>query len=89
MTDASLSFADEMATSMLSGLELPVEFRELFEFMEANGFLKTYTRRKGRYLSLYPGPWRDGQSLVSFQPGESGYSRCVTIAGMPGRSRRA
>ena len=63
----SSSFADDMAASMPIGLTLPVELLELFAFMDANGFVHPFKNGKGRYASLYPGPWQDGQSLV-YQP---------------------
>jgi hypothetical protein len=78
MSDKPLSFSAEMAASLPPGLAFPPEFLALFDFLEANGFVHTYTRDAGRYASLYPEPWREGQSLVTFQLSDPGFARAWT-----------
>ena len=73
--DRPSTFAEEMAASMPPGLALPAEFLQLFAFLEANGYVNTFKRGRGRYALLYPEPWRRGMSLVSFQPGTPEFAR--------------
>lgn len=64
-----MNFLDEMKVSFPPGLGLPAEFETLFLWMEANGFVHSFSKRSGRYASLYPSELDStGTSLVSFTP---------------------
>ncbi|HTJ03536.1 MAG TPA: hypothetical protein VL492_12160 [Methylovirgula sp.] len=64
-----MTFLDEMRASFPPGLSLPAEFETLFTWMEATGFVHDFTKRSGRYASLYPSDESGtGTSLVTFTP---------------------
>lgn len=80
-----MTFLDEMRASFPPGLSLPAEFEILFTWMEANGFVHSFTRRSGRYASLYPSDeGGTGTSLVSFTPVDR-----VGVEGWTGGNRAA
>jgi len=54
-----ISFLEEVEQSLPAGLVLPDEFRSLFDWMEANGFVHQYKRSGERYASLYPAKLED------------------------------
>jgi len=64
-----ISFLEEIEQSLPIGLVLPEEFRCLFVWMEAGGFVHRYEQTGERYASLYPANLRAGKrgSLVSFE----------------------
>ncbi len=62
-----MSFLDDMKAAFPPGLSFPAEFETLFTWMEANGFVHSFSQRSGRYASLYPSDDEGtGTSLVSF-----------------------
>lgn len=63
------SFLQEIEASLPNGLVLPGGFREMFGWMQSNGFVHAGAR--GRYASLYPfaeDPEGCRLSLVTFRP---------------------
>lgn len=66
-------FLQEIESSLPDGLVLPGEFREMFGWMQSNGFVHECAR--GRYASLYPfaeDPEGCRLSLVTFRPVDAG-----------------
>ena len=70
------SFADEVAASLLPRLSLPNEFRSLFEWMDAHGYVRRYRNNGKRCAGLYPPEHADeGTSLVTFHAVDRDYVR--------------
>jgi hypothetical protein len=70
------SFADEVAASLSPRVSLPDEFRSLFEWMDAHGYVGGYRNNGKRYAGLYPPELADeGTSLVTFHAVDRDYVR--------------
>lgn len=83
-----MRFDQEMAASLPPGLPLPAPFMALFRHMDEHGFVHRYSSGDDRYASLYPRPWQDGQSLVTFQPADADYVKAWTGSDDPAITAR-
>ncbi len=89
MHDKALGFAEEVDASFPPGLSLPAAFRQALAWLEANGCVRTYNRREGRYASLYPDPDEAAASCLAINPVDPGHAAAWIGQGVPGAERLA